>query len=319
MSHKIRSHDDLLILSESAKLRHSSTRHRGPVVIDLIDGYLSSNPPPIQDFARNMVRATIGKSSFSSITFSNELIKSILNASAVVVSCEEQAIAVSRFNKNVHCILDDHSELRSFGTELDEIKSGTFTLIWEGLGYTLKHLLEIADDLEKFLLSKQAKLIVVTNSSFRKYASRFGQVDVKSILQRKFRNTWNSIEFVEWSVPNLKNSSRCADVAIIPLSSRDDFAMSKPENKLLSFWTLGVPVICSPTPAYKRVLSSIGHESFLASGSEWYDKLSEYHDSITNRNDELMTARIASARYLKQFHTREILSRRWDEVLRPLL
>jgi len=121
----------------------------------------------MQDFVRNMVRATIGKSNFSSITFSNELIKSMLNASAVVVSCEEQAIAVSRFKKNVHCILDDHSELRLFESKFDEIKSGTFTLIWEGLGYTLKHLLEIADDLEKFFLSKQAKLIVVTNSSFK--------------------------------------------------------------------------------------------------------------------------------------------------------
>lgn len=311
--------DNLLILSEAAKLRKFAIHHSGPVVIDLIDGYLSSSPPFFQDFGRNIIRATIGKSSLYSITFSNELINAISSASAVVVSSPEQAKDVRKFNRNVHCILDDHSELIPLESEVNRIKSDTFTIIWEGLGFTLKHLLEISGDLEKFMLLKQAKLIIVTNSSFKKYSSRFKQIDVKSILKEKFRKTWDSIEMVEWSVSSLKNSSRLADIAIIPINMNDDFAVSKPENKLLSFWTLGVPTICSPTPAYRRVLSSVNQEKFLLKETGWYETLLEYYNSVTTQNNSFQCSQKTISHYLNTVHTREILSKKWDEVLRPFL
>lgn len=294
-------------------------RHKGPVVIDLVDGYLSNKVPLIEDVLRNLLRSTIGKSSFSSLTFSNELRVAISRANAVVVSCPEQAENIRILNKDVHCILDDHSELIQDEKPIDPKNNRQFTILWEGLGHTLKHLIGIADILGEFLISRQARLIVVTNNSFKNYASKFGHVDVAALLRSKFRDSWERVELVEWSVVNLKEIALKSDVAIIPINTKDKFAMAKPENKLLSFWTLGVPVLCSPTPAYKRVLSTIGHEQYLVEDSGWMRSLGTFHDSHLQELAKTTRSLKETYSYLQKFHTKEILSYKWEAVLRPLL
>jgi len=258
-------------------------------------------------------------SSFSSITFSRELIEALQAADAVVVSCPEQAQAIESLNDNIYCILDDHSELVKTHYEVNSQSESPFTIVWEGMGYTLKHLLDLSEELETLILTTQARLIVVTNSSFKKYAGKFGHKEVKDMLLRRFNRVWASIELVDWSIENLKEATSRADVAIIPIDLGDEFARAKPENKLLSFWTLGLPVICSPTPAYRRVLSSIDQSYFLSERGEWCKKLREIAQFKLEDPTFLSKMRYGGLSYIDQFHTKSILAKKWDSVLRPFL
>lgn len=310
--------DDLLVLSAGSSMSKLAVSHRGPLVIDIVDGYLSYKPSLLEDFSRNFARSTLGKSSFNSLIFTRELKRAIAASDAVIVSCPEQAESVRKFNKNTFCILDDHSELDNLEINLADSEKN-FTILWEGLGFTLKHLFAVAEEIERFVQVTGAKLSVVTNPSFKKYAGKIHRVDVRSYLRGAFKNIVRDCEFIEWSVSNLRDAGKRASVAIIPINPEDKFALAKSENKLLSFWKMGVPTLCSPTPAYSRVLKAIGHENCLVPESKWFESLSAYYYKY-NSNPKLLESWGSSYRaYLAEFHTREKLAMKWDLVLRPFL
>lgn len=308
--------NDLLILSSAASVRKWVLSHKGPTLIDLVDGYLSCQESLIIDLSRNLLRWFYGTSSFRSILYTNELKTAISKATAVVVSCPEQAAEVLQFNKNVVHILDDHSELKNYHRGFTrELPSQSPIILWEGLGFTLKHLFNIGAQLEEFLLEFDARLLIVTNQSYRVFGGRFGSRDVLSEIKNAFPSTYHQIELVEWSVENLIKCSTKADLAIIPINQHDCFAMSKPENKLLSFWTLGLPVLCSPTPAYTRVMESVASRSSLVSEENWLNSLREFFSGAENSRSQ----QHAIDSYLGRNHTNQLIAEKWDRALRPLL
>ena len=310
---------ELLVLSSASKLSSLASKHKGPVIVDLVDGYLSGNTPFIEDFARNTIRSILGKSSVTSITFSNELRRAISRASAVVVSCPEQRQVIQHINKNVHCILDDHSEMKFPGNVRKSKATQEFTILWEGLGYTLKHLIFIADELQEFIVSSKAKMIVVTNPFFNRWSTSLGKVDSREIIRKKFGRASESIEFVEWSIESLRDAASRSDVAIIPIDLKDDFAAAKPENKLLSFWTMGVPTLCSPTPAYARVMLGTGNKDFLVSRNSWVEVLNGLKDKIKTDREFLTAKEYEFNRYLNEHHRREQLVAKWNHLIKSLM
>lgn len=308
--------DDLLVLTGAASLRKWTQSHTGPTLIDLVDGYLSCEETVIQDFSRNLIRWFYGTSSFRSVLYTNELKSAISSATAVVVSCPEQAERVSRYNKNVFHILDDHSELKVSHNKLSRNSSWQNPIIlWEGLGFTLKHLFNLSVQIEKFLLEFDARLLVVTNQSYKAIGGRFGSRNVSKEIKDAFPLAHHKVDLVEWSVENLIECAAKADLAIIPINQRDCFAMSKPENKLLSYWTLGLPVLCSPTPAYSRVIESTVSSSLLVLEENWLNSLSRFFSERETSSSNKFT--IDS--YLRENHTNQILVDKWDRVLHPLL
>jgi len=310
---------DVLILSSGANLRYWSSRHNGPVVIDLVDGYLSAKTRFTEDISRNFVRALLGKSSFRSITFTNELRRAISECSAVIVSSPEQKRSIESLNSNVVCILDDHTELQTEISEPRNSDGEDFVILWEGLGYTLKHLFQVADQIKEFMHGKRVKLLVVTSPKFYRWSSRIGKVDTDKRLKNNFGEILENLEFIEWSIENLKMAAKRAHVGIIPLDLRDEFAVSKPENKLLSFWTLGVPTLCSPMPSYVRVLSAVEGESYLVQESEWKNSLNNIFDMYLDNSSIFKLHRENWRKYLMTVHTRKILINKWHQVLQPLM
>ena len=309
---------DLLVLSGASALGKWVKNHPGPTVIDLVDGYISYDVPLFEDVARNTLRSILGKSSLNSFRYSNEVINAICRASAVVVASPEQAAHVRPFNENVHCILDDHSELKSNVSSKRNSADRKFTVIWEGLGHTLKHLSQIAESLERFFYKEDVRLIVLTSPYFYRWANKFGRIEVPKLLEKSFNRNSNSVEFLAWSVENLKSAARISDLAILPIDLTDPFAVSKPENKLLSFWTLGLPTLCSAIPSYKRVLSAIGQDDFLVDYEDWFDALVRIKRQIQYSKEQTITKLENQQNYLYEFHSREIIAEKWDRVLTPL-
>jgi hypothetical protein len=110
----------------------------------------------------------------------------------------------------------------------------------------------------------------------------------------------------------LEYSSRC-EFAIIPIDTNDDFANHKPENKLLGLWVLGLPVLFSDTPAYKRVAKQAGLMDACISREQWHQALNN-HLSLLNRS--YMDSAKA---YLERSHSKEILIEKWEHVINTTL
>jgi hypothetical protein len=70
------------------------------------------------------------------------------------------------------------------------------------------------------------------------------------------------------------NFVRNSDVGIVPVAGQ-----IKPQHKALNYMAYGVPVICSPTDAHRRIVRH-GHNGFLAeSESDWGERLRQLRDA----------------------------------------
>jgi hypothetical protein len=299
---------DVLILSNGANFNYWIRRTKKPVILDLVDGYLGEEPSWIKDFARNIVRSVNGKSNLLDITYTRAIKKACAASTAVIVATPEQRESVLPYNKSVYVILDDHSELRR-RTDLEETKKERF-IFWEGYGYTLKHFKTISTELDGFLYKNNFSLKLLTNSTFAKWGGYIGRVDTASLIRKWFPKSFENIEIVPWTLSNVKLYADQSMFAIIPIDTEDKFANLKPENKLLGLWALGLPVLFSDTPAYKRVARQAGIDSACLTRNDWALAL-ENHESLLNEKDSEL-----ANKYLTDFHSKELLIEQWDKVIR---
>ena len=298
---------DLLILSNGANFNYWIKRTQKPVVLDLVDGYLGEKPNWVRDFVRNIVRAVNGKSNFQDITYTRSLKKACRESKAIIVATPEQRESVLPFNKNVYVILDDHSELlQSVKREVPTIRKEIF---WEGFGYTLKHFKTISRELDEYLSKNQFVLNLLTTESFARWGGYLGRIETSKLVKKWFPNSFDKVRIVPWTLENVKSYANKSDFAIIPIDTNDRFANLKPENKLLGLWTLGLQVLFSDTPAYKRVAIQAGLESACIDRKGWKEAL-ENHQSLLS----LESSNLAN-NYLAKFHAREILIQKWEEVI----
>ena len=72
------------------------------------------------------------------------------------------------------------------------------------------------------------------------------------------RKVFNSVKLHLWDESTCSDIIRNCDLAVIPIDLSDPFAFGKPENKLLLFWGMGMPVVTSAIPAYVRAMQAVG-------------------------------------------------------------
>jgi len=302
---------DLLVLSNGANFNYWIKRTKKPVILDLVDGYLGEEPNWLRDFIRNIVRSINGKSNLLDITYTRAIKKACAASAAIIVATPEQRESVLPYNKNVYVILDDHSELRRSNDQVGT--SIRIYLFWEGFGYTLKHFKAISRELDDFLSENDYGLNLLTNATFARWGGYLGKVDTYKLIRKWFPKSFKHIDIVPWTLNNVKKYASISKFAIIPIDTRDKFANLKPENKLLGLWTLGLPVLFSDTPAYKRVATQAGLESTCIESNNWSFALNNHKSILTEKNSKL------ASEYLSTFHTNEVLIEKWDAAIRNLI
>lgn len=302
---------DLLILSNGANFNYWIRRTKKPVILDIVDGYLGEKPRWIRDFVRNVVRSFNGKSNLLDITYTRSMKKACAASAAVIVATPEQRECVLPYNKNVYVILDDHSELsNSAGPEEPNIKRNIF---WEGFGYTLKHFKTISSELDDFLVKNDYDLKLLTNITFARWGGYLGRVDTATLIKKWFPKSFKKIEIVPWTLNNVKLYASQSMFAIIPIDTKDKFANLKPENKLLGLWALGLPVLFSDTPAYKRVALQAGLDSACLTSHDWAFALENHQSLLGEKSSQL------ASKYLSNFHSKEVLIEKWDLAIKEVL
>jgi hypothetical protein len=260
-----------------------------------------------------------GTSSLKWITYSRHLRFASRASNIVVVASPEQASWVKNLNSEVVVILDDHSELLAEGsskTSESEVFENTNTrshIFWEGFGYNLKHFEFIAKDLDTFLYNSNWGMFVITDEIFARWGGFVGRIETKKVIKELFPMSWSSISVIPWSINNLKIYSQKSQIGIIPISPFDEFAQLKSENKLLSMWLLGLPVMFSDTPAYSRIASLANQEEACIRPDQWSDAMSKFTNT-----DGLDDLREGAKKYVEEFHTHDILISRWAQIFEEL-
>ena len=301
---------DLVVLSQSADLSVWYRYDLGgaKIVYDAIDSYLSIPRNEIKGRLRGLAKYISGKNKYLKLNYWKSIESMCLRADAVICSTKEQANDIKPFCNNVHQILDIHDVYQ--GVKNDYKTGKVFNIVWEGLGdnaFQLKFLKSIFAELEK---KHEIALHCVTDLSYLKYLGKFNKIYtsdvVKGLSKRVYLYEWNEIMASE--------VIRNCDLAVIPVDLTKPLAKGKPENKLLLFWRIGVPVITSATPAYDRAMKKAGLDMTCSNKEEWLDMLDKYIMSHESRQ----VSGIAGKRMVDESYSQNDTLKQWDEVFESI-
>ena len=104
-------------------------------------------------------------------------------------------------------------------------------------------------------------------------------------------------------------------MAVIPIDRSNALWWGKPENKLVLLWQLGMPVLTSATPVYRRVMGAAGVEMSCATAAEWGEQLKRLIGA------DAPTLEVIGRRcraFADQAYSREEFVRRFDQAFEAI-
>ncbi|MDO9372331.1 MAG: glycosyltransferase [Gammaproteobacteria bacterium] len=300
---------DVVILSQRADLSVWSRYPKGRLVYDLIDSYLAIPRGDIKGRLRGLAKFVTRQSHYPQLDHWKAIEAMCQRADAVVCSTEEQKRDISPFCSNVHIILDAHSMVTRT-VKHDYAASQPFRLVWEGMPQTLGSLDLIRSALEKLRQKHPVELHLVTDIEYYRYLGRYGRSSTLKAARRIFPD----VHLHEWKEEDCADIICACDIAVIPLVLDDPFIAGKPENKLLLFWRMGMPVVASATPAYVRAMQGAGLDLTCRDKEQWLPALERLLADEAARCD----AGCRGKTYADHEFGEDRLLARWDAVFASL-
>jgi len=234
-------------------------------VFELVDSYFNQ-VAPARRWLKGIARYLLGMDSRLSPDFLRTLIQACETADAVICSTEEQRDAISRYNRNVH-ISFDWVDPELGAPKSDYSRCGKLKLVWEGQSTTLPNLQLLRGMLNRF--HDQVELHVVTDPLIYRHFGKYGPFPAREAL----RGINCDIIFHDWDASTFSAHIVACDLAIIPIDGRNRFWWGKPENKLVLLWKLGMPVLATATPVYRRVMTAAGSDLLCQTEAQWASAL----------------------------------------------
>lgn len=305
---------DVILLSEKADFGAFPKKAAGvPIIFDLVDAYLAKESHA-KDWFRGTSKVLTGQLSGAPKAFTRFVENLCLDAAAVVCSSPEQKETIAPFSENVHVILDSHDELPMipFGEQNSESRKH---ILWEGMPATIGGVGQVVNALESIQRSADLEMRFVTNEKYFLLLGRFLERDTSSLLEKTIRGIYTHSKIIPWSIQNLVEEAKRADVAIIPIDLSNPLQYLKPENRLLIMWRLGLPCFTSPSPAYKRVASVAKTDTICSSLEDWREKLTNVFD----QRDVAEAIVNQGQTYLREFHNTDLLLAKWDAAFGSVL
>ena len=249
----------------TARKRQAGARLK--FVFELADSYLTQTEL-LRRYLKGAARYALGIDSRLSTDFMRTLTGALEVADAVICSTDEQAAMIRPVNPNVFVSFD------YFGGDIgppktDYHRGRKLRLAWEGQSTTLGNLLTVAEVLND--LRDSVELHVVTDPLVHRFFGRYRSRQSQDLL----RAIECDVHFHRWDRASFSMHITSCDLAIIPIDSSDDFARGKPENKLVMLWQLGMPVLTTDTPAYRRAMEAAGQDLLCANLACWRSRLEQ--------------------------------------------
>ena len=261
---------DLVVLTQGADLSVWPYYERDgtKVIYDFIDSYLAASKNEIRGNLRGLAKYISGAHQNLVINHRSSIEAMCRRADAVICSTEEQARDISRFSMNVHQILDIQSTLNA-NIKTDYQSGDVFNIVWEGLGtnsYQVRTLKGVFAELQK---KYKIALHLVTDVKYKKFLGKYWDIHALDVVS----GLADQVFVYDWNELTCSGIITSCDLAVIPIDMSNPIAIGKPENKLLLFWRMGMPVITSATPVYKRVMNESNVRMACQTEQEWYDNI----------------------------------------------
>jgi hypothetical protein len=293
-------------LSVWSKLPRSSK-----LVLDFVDSYFAIPRADAKAAARGIIKFAIGHTRSLHVDYRALMEAACRRADAVVCCTEEQRQSILPFCANVHPILDFQPET-GFAHKTGWKAGEPFHIVWEGLPQNLGEFSVLAGVLKELKSRRKITLHLVTDLELARVST-----DVLKQPTQRFVKKVLGIDDVflyQWNHRTLSAIATACDLAVIPLRLDDAFAAGKSENKLILFWRMGLPVVCSATNAYRRAAQGAGleHTGMLcATADEWTRAIERFIDDEAVRREAGEKGRA----FAEAEHGEGRLAERWDVAL----
>jgi glycosyltransferase involved in cell wall biosynthesis len=193
----------------------------------------------------------------------------------------------------------------------DYSAESVFHFVWEGLAHNLEHILEIRDVLQDLRMKRPFLIHAITELRYGRFLGRrFGQRNTVD----EARRIWPEICLYTWNEHTFSAIVSGCDLALVPLPLEDPFCVGKPENRVLLFWRMGMPVLASSTPAHDRVMRECGLDMTLTTQQQWRDALAHYVSDELARKHAGQTGRA----FVETRYSEERMLALWDDVFRSV-
>lgn len=284
-------------------IRHANNNCK--YIFDFVDSYLSVNPSEIKGLARGTAKYLSRQHKYFRPNFWKTMKDMCSCSAAVICTTNEQENTIRNYCSDVYQILDVQDEVIS-EVKTDYSRKEIFNLVWEGFPGNLYPFMMIRNVLKDIDKKYPIALHFVTDIQYFKYLNSFGKRNTIDLVNKFFHRSYiyqhNSTIFPKIAIS--------CDAAIIPLDLDHPLMRGKPENKLSLFWKLGLPTICSGSPAYTRAMNKAGLKLSCSSESEWHNQL----ENLINNDEHRELSAIRAREFAeKEYHTDKCLDE-WDRI-----
>jgi glycosyltransferase involved in cell wall biosynthesis len=130
----------------------------------------------------------------------------------------------------------------------------------------------------------------------------------------RLRRMFSPSVLIPWNRETLSDLVTQCDLAIIPVPIDSPLEEGKPENKLLLFWRMGMPVVTSATTAYQEAMQQAGLQMACRTSEDWERTLEYYLRNEAARRDAGERGR----QFAESHWSEQSMVHRWDQVMLSL-
>jgi glycosyltransferase involved in cell wall biosynthesis len=123
------------------------------------------------------------------------------------------------------------------------------------------------------------------------------------------------IHFHPWAGATFWRNVIACDMAVIPIEKGNALWWGKPENKLVLLWQLGMPVLTTATPVYRRVMDDAGLDMSCSSAAAWGEQLEKL---IRSSSAELREIGEHGRHFANRAYSKEEFIQRFDTAFASL-
>jgi glycosyltransferase involved in cell wall biosynthesis len=278
------------------------------LIFELQDNYLEE-PISFKTIFRGFGKFLKGTNSNSYLNYKNLLREACKTADAVICSSEAQKMVISKYNDNVHICLD------FFDKEITQVKADfrvgdKLKIAWEGQSGTIRNL----NVLKKvfYELKNEIELHLITDLEYYRFSN--GLIKSKSsgiiywIRCTKIFQAWKKETFNQKVVD--------CDIALIPIDTTDAMKNGKSVNKLLLYWLMGIPVLTSATPAYRKAMVDSGVNLAMEKHEDWCNALRQFKNASP---EERAAIAAKGFEFVHQHYNPDRVAMMWESAIHSVM
>ena len=298
---------DIVVVHHSADLTSWYNYKKARIVFDYNDNYLAAAGCNYKAIGRGLAKYLFRRWSKLELNYSKAYIKMMKNADAIVCCTDAQEAQARKYCLNVFQVLDMQSD-PDWTVKENYDQGTTFNLVWEGLP-RFDGLKKLSRVIRMLQYKHNCALHVITSLRHGKYLNNVIQIHTKDEINRQLR--LKKVFLYEWNSHLFSRIATACDLAIIPIDMKNSFWVSKPSNKLIFFWRMGMPTLVDPTPEYIKVMDQCGLDMVCNSTDEWIKKLEWFLENKVARQ----TAGVKAKTFVEENYNENKLLSQWDAVL----